>query len=374
MIAAASILSGRTHLTDELVEIIFKCQLCGACDVACRPSMGGFVEPLDVARELRIKAVSEGFFIPEHLMAIEGLKKEDNMLQKPKGERALWADGLNIKNLTLEKASTVLHVGCRASFDPDLRTIVQSVALLLKKAGVDFGIFGQDEACCGGRAYSLGYLGEFTKYAEHNAEAWEKTGAERVVFICADGFGAVRNLYPKVVPNMAIETVHISQFVHQLLMEGHIRFEKNIPLKVTYHDPCNLGRLGEAYSNWQGKEIKLPGPIIQFDPPKPARYGLGGVYDPPRDILNRIPGVTLVEMERNREHSWCCGAGGGVIDAFPDFAMVTAKERIQEAIATGAEALATSCPWCIRMLRDAARESGEHLHVYDVMELAAMAL
>jgi Fe-S oxidoreductase len=373
VITAASIVTGRTELTDEVVDVIFKCQLCGGCDMACRPSMGGFVEPLDVIRELRIKAVGEGFLIPEHMMTIEGLKNEDNMMQKPKSERGDWAEGLDIKNLSTEKADVVLHVGCRGSFDPDLRDSIRATVGLLMDAGVDFGIFGKDESCCGGRAYSLGYLGEFTKFAEHNAEAWQRTGAKKVVFLCSDGFGAVRNLYPKVIENMEIEPVHISQLVEELIRDGKITFTREIPMTVTYHDPCNLGRLGEAYPDWSGQEVTLPGPIVEFDPPKPDRYGLEGIYDPPRDILRSIPGLRLVEMERIREHSWCCGAGGGVIDAYRDFALSTAKERIEEAKATGAEAIATSCPWCVRMLRDAVEEYGDDLAVYDVMELAVKA-
>lgn len=374
VITAASILLGRTELTDEVVDVIFKCQLCGGCDIACRPSMGDFVEPLDVIRELRIKAVGEGFLVPEHMMAIESLKNEDNMLQQKKAERGDWAEGLDVKNLAQEKAEVVFHAGCRASFDPDLRELIEGTVHILKEAGVDFGIMGKDEVCCGGRAYSMGYMGEFTKYAEHNIETWKNAGAKKVVLTCADGFGTLQNLYPKVIKDMDIKVIHISQYLDQLIKQGKIKFNKEVPMKVTYHDPCNLGRLGEAYAKWDGVEKKLPGPIIEFDPPKPERYGLNGVYDPPRNILKSIPGVELVEMERIREHGWCCGAGGGVIDAYPDFALSTAKERIEEANSTGAEAIVTSCPWCIRNFRDAVEEYGYDLAVYDVVELALKAI
>lgn len=375
VITGGALLLGRMELTDEVVDVIYKCQLCGGCDIACRPSEGGFVEPLDVIRELRIKAISEGFLIPEHSVVIEGLKNEDNMMQKLKKERGDWANGLDVKNLNKEKAEIALHVGCRASFDPDLKDMIRGVVKLMKEAGVDFGIMGKDEACCGGRAYSMGYMGEFTKFAEHNIEAWENAGVKTVIVICSDGFGALRNLYPMVNKKMDIEVMHITQYISALIREGRIKLDKEVPVKVTYHDPCNLGRLGEAYSPWKGGcERKLPGPIIEFDPPKPERYGSGGVYDEPRDILKAIPGVELVEMERIREHSWCCGAGGGVLDAFPDFALFTAKERIEEAKSTGAEAIATSCPWCIRTLRDALKGMRDNMPVYDVIELAMKAM
>lgn len=374
VVTAASLLLGRTELTDEVAELIYKCQACGGCDIACRPSMGGFVEPLDVIRELKSKAVSEGFLLPEHMMVIEGLKNEDNMMQEKKADRGNWAEGLDVKDLTQEKAEVVLHAGCRASFDPDLRDVIRGAVKLLSEGGVDFGIMGKDEVCCGGRAYNMGYVGEFTKFAEHNIETWKNAGVKEVVLICGDGFGALQNLYPKVIGEMDVKITHISQYIDKFLKEGKINFSKELNMKVTYHDPCNLGRLGEAYAKWDGVEKKLPGPIIEFDPPKPERYGVGGVYDPPRNILKSIPGVELIEMERIREHSWCCGAGGGVIEAFPDFALSTAQERIEEAKSTDAQAIATSCPWCIRMLRDAVKENGDNIEVYDVIELALRAM
>jgi Fe-S oxidoreductase len=140
-------------------------------------------------------------------------------------------------------------------------------------------------------------------------------------------------------------------------------------MKVTYHDPCHLGRLGEDYEPWDGEWKEVVGHMLISDPPKPLRTGEQGVYQPPRDILNNIPGLEVTEMERNKTSAWCCGAGGGALEAFPDFAYRTAMERIEEARATGAQALVTSCPWCERNLKDAIRRSGENFNVYDIIEL-----
>jgi Fe-S oxidoreductase len=111
-----------------------------------------------------------------------------------------------------------------------------------------------------------------------------------------------------------------------------------------------------------------------FDPPRVYRKGTYGVYEPPREILNSIPGVSLTEMTRIKEYSWCCGAGGGVNESNPDFARWTAKERIDEAVSTGAEALVTACPWCEKTFNEAVKASGSNLKVYDIVELLAKAI
>ncbi len=139
-------------------------------------------------------------------------------------------------------------------------------------------------------------------------------------------------------------------------------------MNVTYHDPCYLGRLGEPWIHWKGK--RLPGIQRRFDPPKEFRRGTNGVYEPPRDVLKAIPGIKLVEMVRIKEYAWCCGAGGGVNESNPEFAVWTAVERIKEAEATGAEAIVSACPWCEKTLSEAVRECGSRLKVYDIIELA----
>jgi Fe-S oxidoreductase len=168
--------------------------------------------------------------------------------------------------------------------------------------------------------------------------------------------------------------VHIAEYVARLLKEGRIKLHKKIPMKVTYHDPCHLGRLGEPYIHWKGVEKKVMGQLIVHDPPKEYRRGTFGIYQPPRDVLTSIPGLRLVEMNRIKEYTWCCGAGGGVKDAFPDFALFTARERIKEAKSTGAEAMVTACPWCQRNFRDAVEQYGDSLKIYDIMELVQEAL
>ena len=169
---------------------------------------------------------------------------------------------------------------------------------------------------------------------------------------------------------MNFEVMHSVQFLDQLLQAGRLQFTTRIPLKVTWHDPCHLGRGGEKQDLWEGVRIKWG----LSDPPRQRNYGSNGAFDAPRNILKALPGIEFIEMERIREFSWCCGAGGGVRAAFPDFALATAQERIEEAKATGEEALVTSCPWCESNLNDAITADGNKIQLFSLVELIEKAL
>ena len=168
--------------------------------------------------------------------------------------------------------------------------------------------------------------------------------------------------------------LHTVEYIDRLIKAGQLKFRKGVHRKVTYHDPCHLGRQGEPFVPWEGVEKKIKSQIVAYEPKKPRYNGAWGIYDPPRDILESIPGVELVEMERIREYSWCCGAGGGVREAYPDFSNWTANERITEAKSTGAEVLATACPWCQRNFQDALDGQDENIKIMDIIELVKQAL
>ena len=326
---------------DDLLERIYMCTVCRACDENCGNLPKGHIA--EVIEGLRQMAVSAGCIIPAHQIMVESLKKNDNVLDKPKEERGAWAQELDLKDVSKEKADVVYRAGCLLSFDPEIQGVALDAIGLLQQAGVDVGIEGKEESCCGGRAYEIGQLGEFTKYAEHNIEAYNSAGVSKVVVSCADGFSHLKLLYPQVNIKMNFEILHMVEYLYQLIKEGKIKFTKKVPMKVTYHDPCHLGRYA-------------------------------GIYDPPRDILRSIPGLELIEMERSREYSWCCGAGAGVKQAYSDFSIWTAEERIKEAKDTGATALVTSCPWCERNFKDVIKESGEKIEIYDIAEITRKAI
>ncbi|MFH0916189.1 MAG: (Fe-S)-binding protein, partial [bacterium] len=193
-----------------------------------------------------------------------------------------------------------------------------------------------------------------------------------VVTPCATCFWTFKRLYPKV--GSEVQVLHAVQVVDELLKDGKLELNTPVPVKVTYHDPCHLGRQGEDYVPWDGKEAKIYGQAVVYDPPRPRYNGAFGVYEPPRDVLKAIPGLELVEMERTKEAAWCCGGGGAVPQAYPDFGAFTADKRLDEAKSTGAEAIATACPGCVKMLGGAVSADGGTMKVIDVLELVEQAL
>jgi Fe-S oxidoreductase len=267
----------------------------------------------------------------------------------------------------------LFHAGCRYSYDKDLQKTARTAVSILKQAGVDIGIMGAEESCCGAKAYDMGYKAEFMKCAEASVKAWKKAGVKTIVTSCADCFHAFSRLYPSLL-NEQIEVLHTVQYIERLINVGKLKFSKNLPLRVTYHDPCHLGRQGEPYVPWKGKEKKYRGQIVSYEPRKPRYNGAWGVYEPPRNILKSIPGVELVEMERIKEYAWCCGAGGGSREAYPEYAGWVAQERIEEAKATGADAIVSACGWCERNFLDAVQTDNNKMKVFDVIDLVQQAL
>jgi Fe-S oxidoreductase len=367
-IIAAAIKNGMNY-TDRILDLVYNCQMCGACDISCKYAMD--MEVLEPITEFRMQCIEDGKTNPALEKAIANLKKT-GALVPVKGKRSDWAAGLNLKDATKEKVDVLFHVGCLTSYDKDYWKLAKATVKILQKAGVNFGIAGDAETCCGGRAYQMGYKDAFLAQAKKNMAMIKKSGAKTLVTGCADGYQAFKVLYDKHDLKGDLEVLHISEYIDQLVKKGKLKLNKKVNLNVTYHDPCRLGRLGEPWVHWQGK--KIPGHRFIYDPPKPYRRGTNGVYEPPRDVLKAIPGVKLTEMVRIKEYSWCCGAGGGVNESNPDFAVWTARQRIDEAVATGAGALVTACPWCEKTLNEAVKASGSSLKVYDIVELVEKAI
>jgi Fe-S oxidoreductase len=372
LVTLLSLVDGRSTVTEKVKDSVFKCTLCGQCDVSCKMCRYD-MEPLAAMHELRFKLVEEGQELPQLVPVLEGLRKEFNMLGQPKSRRGDWAEGLKIKDLTREKAEFVFHAGCRYSFDGELGQVAKTCVQILQRGGVDFGIMGRLESCCGGRAYHMGYRKDFRTRTDYNLKAWRAAGVKTVITPCSDCYHTFKRLYTAEAESQ-INVVHMVEFVDQLIKAGEMKFTRAVPMKITYHDPCHLGRQGEPYVPWSGKEKKIFGQAVCYDPPRPRYNGAWGVYEPPRDVLKAIPGLELAEMERIKEAAWCCGAGGGAREAFPDFSRKTANERIAEAQSTGADAIVSACPWCERNFADAIHAGGGNMKVLDVMELVAQAL
>jgi Fe-S oxidoreductase len=370
MFMGLAMLDKNIEYDDKFLDVVYNCQMCGACDVSCKYAMD--IEVLEPINEIRFKCVEEGLTIPALDGVVNSLQKQGTMVPGSKAGRGKWAEGLGVKDISKDKARVIFHAGCRVCYDEDMWNVARAAVTLLQKAGVDIGVMGDSESCCGGRAYEMGYKDAAVNQAEKNMELIKKSGAEILVTGCADCYHAFNVLYDKFGFKGDLEVLHTTEYLARLINEGKLKPTKKVNARITYHDPCHLGRLGEPYIHWEGKPV--PGHIRIFDPPKELRRGTYGVYEPPRDILKAIPGVKLTEMDRIKEYAWCCGAGGGVKESNPEFAAWTAKERLDEAESTGAEAIVTACPGCEKNFKDTIKESGSRLKVYDVVELLEKAV
>jgi Fe-S oxidoreductase len=368
-IAAAALKNGFNY-TDKLLDIVKNCQMCGACGASCNYAME--MEVNEPIQEFRIKTVEDGHTVPALDKTVQNMKNLNTMVPGAAAKRGDWAAGMGLKDATKEKVDVIYHVGCQTSFNPDMWNLAQGTARIMQKAGVNFGIAGAAEACCGGRAYQMGYKKDFLDQAAKSMDVIKQSGAKLLVTGCADCYWAYKVLYDRFNLKGSLEVLHTTEYFARLIKEGRLKPSKRVNMTVTYHDPCRLGRLGEPWSHWSGK--KIPGDRFVFDPPKIYRKGTYGIYDEPRDLLKSIPGIKLSEMTRIKEYAWCCGAGGGVIDSNPEFAVWTAQERIKEAVSTGAEAMVTACPWCEKVFDKAIKESGSNMKVYDFVELLEKSL
>jgi len=365
----AAILRGEIDYTDRLLHIIYNCQMCGACGVSCNYAMDmNVMEPI---YEMRIKCVTDGKTLPALDQTMAGLRKTDSIFP-PNGRRGDWAQDLGLKDAAKEKVEVLLYVGDVTSYDPELQKLARATASILQKAGIDFGIAGDAEVSSGDRAYQMGYQEDFLNAARKNMDYINNNGIKTVVTADAESYQAFKVLYDKFKLRGDLQVLHITEYIQMLLQQGKLKPKTSVDINVTYHDPCHLGRLGEPWVHWEGK--KVPGDRFVFDPPKQYRRGTRGVYQAPRDTLTSIPGLKLTEMKRIKEYAWCCGSGGGVGRANPEFAQWTAQERIEEAETTGAEAIVTACPWCQKLFNKTIADSGSHLRVYDIVELFEQAI
>ena len=358
---------GRINPSDEVRDVVYKCTECGACAVSCK--FLNTLEPLEIIMKLREKLVDAGYGpMPKQQQYIESVKKNNNPYNEPHEKRLDWL----AKGIELDPNAKVLYyVGCTSAYRREEMAI--AAARIMNAAQVPFNILSDDEFCCGSPILRTGDIKTFQEFLNKNLDVIESKGIETVVFSCAGCYDTFKVDYP-LYRNYNFRVLHVVEFFDELLENGQLKLTNEVPLTVTYHDPCHLGRNVEIYEEWDGDVVDLM-PLVSINmPSKPKRTGAKGIYDAPRNILKKIPGLNLVEMERIKEYAYCCGAGAGVKSAFPEFALNTAKTRIQEAEDTGAQAITSACPFCSTNLQDAIKESVSNLKFYDINELLLMAL
>ncbi len=308
----------------------YLCTLCGRCSVVCP----AFID----TKELRI--AGRGFMVakgeyPAPLDRLsETLERVHNIIGEPNEDRPAWIQALNEVPGSLyqkEKAKVIYFVGCVASFFPMSKRIPQSFVQILDRAGVDFTILGGEEWCCGFPLIGAGMKEKAEALMKHNWEKVQEKGAEELVFACPSCY----HTWTETGGN-GIRLFHSTQLIRRLIEEKKIHFKEKA-IKVTYHDPCDLGRAS-------------------------------GIYEVPREILKAMPGVELVEMKKNREQSTCCGGGGNLEMVNAELSSALALAKIEEVRSTGADTVISACQQCIRTILTTARRKKIPLAAMDIIE------
>jgi len=314
----------------EYSEHPYLCTLCGRCAATCP----AFIQTKDLRIAMRGFMVEKGEYPPVMDRLAETLKGAHNIVGEPNQDRSMWVQALTEvpkDGFQREKARVVYFVGCVASYFPMTKRIPQSFVQILDKAEVDFTILGGEEWCCGFPLLAAGMKKDAEALILHNLEKVKEKGAEELIFACPSCYHTWMEHC-----RTDIEIFHSTQFIKKLIEEGKVSFKEKMA-KVTYHDPCDLGRAS-------------------------------GVYEVPREILRSIPGVELVEMRGNREQCVCCGGGGNLEMVNPDLSAGLAQAKIEEIKATGAEMVVTACQQCVRTIQTTARRKKIPMTVVDIVE------
>jgi heterodisulfide reductase subunit D len=308
----------------------YLCTLCGRCTMACP----AFIHTKDLRMAIRGFMVEKGEYPRVMDQLADTLKRVHNITGQPNEDRPAWIQALSEVPQDMfqkEKAKVVYFVGCVASYFPMTKRIPQSFVQILDRAGVDFTLLGGEEWCCGFPLIAGGMKKDAAVLIQHNLGKVKEKGAERLVFACPSCYHTWMDQCKS-----DIEIFHSTQFIKKLIDEGQISFKEKTA-KVTYHDPCDLGRAS-------------------------------GVYEAPREILRSIPGVELVEMKGNREQCVCCGGGGNLEMVNPELSAGLAQAKIEEIKATGAEVVITACQQCVRTIQTTARRKKIPMTVMDIIE------
>ncbi len=325
-------------LTDIESEDIWRCTTCGNCPQRCPRG----VNQIEVGVSLRRIATEYDVF-PEAVTPIitvaDSLRAEGNPFNMERSERANWAKELNVRTFT-DGMEILYSPGCYLSYDPRMNTVAAATVKILNEAGVDFGILGAKESCCGESIRKTGNEEVFRGLAKENIKNFIDNGVKRILVSSPHCYHSFKNEYPEF--NVNFEIVHMSQFLSELMDAGRLKPTKEYNKKVTYHDPCYLGRHND-------------------------------IFDAPRNVLKHVLGAEVTEMADFRENSLCCGGGGGRIW------METPKEerfadlRLQQALDVDAEVLVTTCPYCITNFTDSALglPEGRALEIKDITEIVA---
>ncbi len=317
-------------------DAIWSCTTCRACQEVCPVSNEHIDKIVDMRRYLQMVATTE-----TGRDSLKNLRVRGNPWRGTMFARTDWAEGMNVKVVGEDNSIDVLYwVGCTEALEDRSLKVAQSVAKLMQQAGVNFGILGEEEMCCGDPARRMGAEHIFQMLATNNIQLMQSYNVKKIVTACPHCFNTLKKEYPQLGGNF--EVVHHTQFIAELIREKKLKI-KNLPdTVVTYQDPCYLGRYND-------------------------------VFQAPRQILSDIPGAKLVEMEKNRKDGFCCGGGGGRMWLEEKIGSRINEMRLGQITETEAQVVATACPFCLQMFEDAAKakEVEGQIKVRDIAELVA---
>jgi Fe-S oxidoreductase len=318
-------------------EDLWKCVTCNTCVSRCPRG----VEIVDLIRAMRSIMAEMGSIPKSMKSAAASVKSNGNPWAGEREIRGDWAKDLQLKSLTSD-TEYMYFPCCTLCYDSRAKNVARSVVRLLNAANVDFGILPDEETCCGDPSHAIGDYGQFQAQVSANSKLFKEHGVRKIITSSPHCYYTFKNYYSDV---SGLEVYHHSEILAELLASGALNLKNAIDMKVTYHDACYLGRHS-------------------------------GIYDPPRDALRSTPGVELIEMERTREESLCCGGGGAGVWYEVKKGERFAELRIEEALATGSSVLAVTCPFCIIMLEDAAKTLNKEaeIAIKDIAEIIVQAL
>ncbi|MEM2105252.1 MAG: (Fe-S)-binding protein [Candidatus Bathyarchaeia archaeon] len=336
MLIARALVEQKLRYSQELVSMLFTCFLCGACDVKC--GQAAKIKITDITRAMRSDALKTGVLLDKLTPGAKTLRESRNIYGEPQTRRNALLRGLPKRSA---KADLLYFPGCVITFR--YPQIAHNTLKILGSAGVEFTLLGEEEWCCGNPFLFMGMLDDAKEFASHNVERIRAKGVKTVLTSCAGCYKVLSKEYPKILGELPFKVVHITQFLNKLIDEGCVKLKGSSRIKVTYHDPCEIGRYA-------------------------------GIYEEPRNIIRSIPNLKLVEMKKNRENSWCCGGGGSVNIVHTRLALSVGELRIRHAEETGAKTLVTACPSCVQMLELASKRKRSEIKVIDITSLVLEAL
>ncbi len=368
---AHSLIDGRLEVSADMAEVAFGCRVCGYCDVACKSIMDA--ERSGVIQTLREHLVEAGFAPASNREALENMRQHGHATGPADTRVADWARAQGIKVLPEQRAPVLLLAGDEMHTDPAAFAVIEKLAALLRHAGIDFGVLA-DEPASGIHAFWAAGRQAFLQAAQTMAEQIAASGAGTVVTASGTALGMLRAKYHDYGVTMAdVEVKHASEILADLLQRGKLRPRPAAqPLRVTYHDPCFLGRQSEPTAPWSGEVRVAFGQLHYEEPPKAVRYGTRGVYDAPREVLRALPGIELVEMPRIREYALCCGYGGGGVPEYAELVDASGRERLREAVSVEPDVLATACGFCAHHFQNTQARAGapdSELRIADLVDL-----